>query len=180
MLLNKEGAMRDLDYYIALGYKVINEVFGLGELKHHGIKGQKHGVRNGPPYPLDRKKSLEIQKSAKESDKNGETKKKKKVKWQDYDIRGPEPNSKEIFHLAEGTHIKNKQIFAGKGGDDPLNEETAIGLSEQIGGKPENWQHWKGDGVVDYYGEDRKADIHWFEEESVGRHKFKVKKWLED
>lgn len=20
---------------------------------HHGIKGQKHGVRNGPPYPLD-------------------------------------------------------------------------------------------------------------------------------
>lgn len=22
-------------------------------LEHHGIKGQKHGVRNGPPYPLD-------------------------------------------------------------------------------------------------------------------------------
>ena len=22
-------------------------------LSHHGIKGQKHGVRNGPPYPLD-------------------------------------------------------------------------------------------------------------------------------
>jgi len=25
------------------------------ELYHHGIKGQKWGVRNGPPYPLDRK-----------------------------------------------------------------------------------------------------------------------------
>lgn len=24
-------------------------------LEHHGIKGQKHGVRNGPPYPLDSK-----------------------------------------------------------------------------------------------------------------------------
>ena len=24
-------------------------------LKHHGIKGQKWGVQNGPPYPLDRK-----------------------------------------------------------------------------------------------------------------------------
>ncbi len=22
-------------------------------LQHHGIKGQKHGVRNGPPYPLN-------------------------------------------------------------------------------------------------------------------------------
>ena len=25
-----------------------------GELYHHGIQGQKWGVRNGPPYPLDR------------------------------------------------------------------------------------------------------------------------------
>lgn len=25
-------------------------------LEHHGIDGQKWGVRNGPPYPLDRKK----------------------------------------------------------------------------------------------------------------------------
>lgn len=26
-----------------------------GELWHHGVKGQKWGVRNGPPYPLDEK-----------------------------------------------------------------------------------------------------------------------------
>lgn len=26
----------------------------LKELYHHGIKGQKWGVRNGPPYPLDK------------------------------------------------------------------------------------------------------------------------------
>ncbi len=26
----------------------------LRELYHHGIKGQKWGVRNGPPYPIDR------------------------------------------------------------------------------------------------------------------------------
>lgn len=27
------------------------------ELYHHGIKGQEHGIRNGPPYPLSRKVS---------------------------------------------------------------------------------------------------------------------------
>ena len=26
----------------------------LDELYHHGIKGQKWGVKNGPPYPLDK------------------------------------------------------------------------------------------------------------------------------
>ena len=26
----------------------------LRELYHHGIKGQEWGVRNGPPYPLDK------------------------------------------------------------------------------------------------------------------------------
>lgn len=25
------------------------------ELQHHGIKGQKWGVKNGPPYPIDKK-----------------------------------------------------------------------------------------------------------------------------
>lgn len=30
------------------------------ELYHHGIEGQKWGVRNGPPYPLDRTTSNRI------------------------------------------------------------------------------------------------------------------------
>lgn len=29
--------------------------FYTGYLMHHGIQGQKWGVRNGPPYPLDEK-----------------------------------------------------------------------------------------------------------------------------
>lgn len=30
------------------------------ELKHHGIKGQRHGIRRGPPYPLsDAQKSFD-------------------------------------------------------------------------------------------------------------------------
>lgn len=35
------------------------------ELEHHGIKGMKHGVRNGPPYPLDRGKGGRITKTQK-------------------------------------------------------------------------------------------------------------------
>lgn len=30
------------------------------ELYHHGIKGQKWGVTNGPPYPLDRGRNVKI------------------------------------------------------------------------------------------------------------------------
>lgn len=48
--------MRDLDYYIVIGYKVINKLLSLNELHHHGIKGQKWGVKNGPPYPLSKDK----------------------------------------------------------------------------------------------------------------------------
>lgn len=32
-------------------------------LEHHGIDGQKWGVRNGPPYPLERKKTHLLNKS---------------------------------------------------------------------------------------------------------------------
>ncbi len=38
------------------------QVFSI-ELYHHGVKGQKWGVRNGPPYPLDRSDGKEVAKS---------------------------------------------------------------------------------------------------------------------
>lgn len=34
---------------------------GYNVLAHHGIKGQKWGVRNGPPYPLNKSKYTELQ-----------------------------------------------------------------------------------------------------------------------
>ena len=36
-------------------------------LKHHGIKGQKWGIQNGPPYPLDDKDHSSSEKKAKKN-----------------------------------------------------------------------------------------------------------------
>lgn len=47
---------------------------GYNVLAHHGIKGQKWGVRNGPPYPIDKsQKSDTIVKDALESGKVSKT-----------------------------------------------------------------------------------------------------------
>ena len=43
-------------------------------LCHHGIKGQKWGIKHGPPYPIqkvNKKKIVEMSKSYKPSDKDG-------------------------------------------------------------------------------------------------------------
>ena len=91
-----------------------------------------------------------------------------------------EPNTGEYFHFVEGSKVQDTQVFAGKGSKRRLHPGVAEGLSEQLGGKSENWQHVKGHGIIDYYGEDRPAEVHWFQEESVGKVKFKVKRWEDE
>ena len=53
------------------------------ELFHHGIKNMHWGVRNGPPYPLDKKTSARIKSGKNEkariSDKEYQEKRKKKM-----------------------------------------------------------------------------------------------------
>lgn len=146
------------------------------ELFHHGVKGQKWGVRNGPPYPLGEKKGV-AKSGGSGSIEDTYIHKSVGAKARNYSIL--DPLSGERFQFSEGTRIRNSQVFAGKGGVKKLRPEVAEGLSEQIGGKPERWQHCKGIGTIDYYGEDVDAEVHWFQEESVGKHRFKIKKWLE-
>lgn len=97
------------------------------------------------------------------------------AKAKNYEIL--DPSTGEYFKFAEGTKIQNAEVFAGKGCKNPLDKAVAEGLAKQIGGKAENWQHAKGHGIIDYYGEERPAEVHWFQEQSVGKHKFKIKRW---
>lgn len=87
--------------------------------------------------------------------------------------------TEKYYKFVEGTRIQNPKVFAGKNGVKPLNPEVAEGLADQIGGKAENWQHAKGIGYIDFNGEERKAEVHWFQEETQGKHDFKVKEWLD-
>ena len=42
---------------IALGYRFLAWLLQPPEeLMHYGVKGMKWGVRNGPPYPIDRER----------------------------------------------------------------------------------------------------------------------------
>ena len=86
------------------------------------------------------------------------------------------------YEFAPGTRIQNSEVFAGKGTKHPLHDGVAEGLTEQFGGTPSKWQHAKGKGILldDMTGEEYSAEVHWFQEETVGKVKFKVKRWLDD
>ena len=88
------------------------------------------------------------------------------------------PPERNIILLRE-PETQNAQVFAGKGGVNPLREEVAQGLSDEFGGKPEDWQHCKAKGWLDVDGEAVKAEVHWFQNGSE-KVKFKVKRWLYD
>lgn len=97
------------------------------------------------------------------------------AKSKNYDVYDYETN--EYFQFAEGTYIQNAEVFAGYGTKTPLDEGVPEGLTKKFGGEVAKWQHSKGHGTIDYYGEERPAEVHWFQEESVGKVKFKVKRW---
>ena len=99
------------------------------------------------------------------------------AKAKNYDIIDKIDGS--VYNFIEGTRILNAKVFAGYKGAKPLYQETVDGLVEQYGGKPEKWQHCKGIGTLNVENEEVRAEVHWFQEESVGKVKFKVKRWLD-
>ena len=86
------------------------------------------------------------------------------------------------YEFSPGTRIQNSEVFAGKGTRHSLHDGVAEGLTEQYGGKVSEWQHAKGYGTLidPDTGEKLSAEVHWFQEKSVGKVKFKVKEWLNE
>lgn len=83
------------------------------------------------------------------------------------------PNN-EIVHLTEGTRVTNVQVIAGKGRNRQI-DELSILIMRYPDTAEEKWQKVKEIGYVDYQGESYKANLHWYEEPSVGRVEWKVK-----
>lgn len=83
----------------------------------------------------------------------------------------------EKFHFVEGTRIQDVEVFAGKGVKTPY--RNAWKYARDFGGKEKDWQHVKGKGVLDYYGEDRRAEVHWSQCAGIGKVDFFIKRWLE-
>ena len=93
-----------------------------------------------------------------------------------YDVR--DPKTGRTYRFVEGTEIENPTVFAGKGTRNKLHPETIQGLKREYpDARGKDWKHSKGDAVLDYNGRARRAEVHWFEERSVGKIKFKIKRW---
>lgn len=149
-------------------------------LAHHGVKGMKWGIRRTPeelghtPTKPSLEKVLERDTIAVD---DVEIHRSLGAKAKNYDIL--DPDSGDRFHFSEGTKIRDPKVFAGKGCSSKLKPETIEGLVEELGGEASEWQHCKGIGTIDCDGEERQAEVHWFQEPTVGKHKFKIKKWFD-
>lgn len=93
-----------------------------------------------------------------------------------YDVK--DPGSGRRYHFAEGTTISRVEVFAGRGTRNKLRPKVAEGLTRRYGGKIRSWQHVKGIGTIVKGDRFVTAEVHWFQEPSVGKCEFKVKRWL--
>lgn len=91
--------------------------------------------------------------------------------WQNYAILMPDGTH---ARFVEGTRLQNKEAFAGKGCKRKI--DCVNSLVRRFGGKAEEWQKLKAIAYIRLpNGEIEKAEVHWYEEPSVGKKRFKYK-----
>lgn len=96
------------------------------------------------------------------------------AKAKNYDVYNPATGS--FVHLAEGTRITQPKnhVMAGKGRDREI--DCLDWLVDKYGGIAVEWSKEKGFGYVeDEYGELRRVELHWYQEQSVGKVEMKIK-----
>lgn len=84
-------------------FYIVNDKFKY--LSHHGIEGQKHGVRNGPPYPLSAKAFSKAEKRAGAIVSRWASKSKKEKEEADNMIKNAK-NAKNDKQLHKGMYKK--------------------------------------------------------------------------
>lgn len=80
--------------------------------------------------------------------------------------------------LTDGTKITKIVVFAGKGTSKELRASGR--LSKEYGQPSDRWKKVRGDGYVDFEGESRHCELHWYEAPGTGRIELKVKRWFDD
>lgn len=78
--------------------------------------------------------------------------------------------------VKSGSKIVKIYNFAGKGTMRKVDIED--GLIKRFGGKPGEWQHTTGTGTIIYNGSPKRAEIHWFQEATIGIKLPRVKRWI--
>ncbi|MBQ6733720.1 MAG: hypothetical protein IJR00_02310 [Lachnospiraceae bacterium] len=83
--------------------------------------------------------------------------------------------SGEYAEIVAGTPITHVEVIAGRGRIRQIDEADI--LVDLYGGTALLWQKKKGIASICFRGEIYKAEIHWYEEPTVGRVKYKVKSY---
>lgn len=98
------------------------------------------------------------------------------AKWENADIFMPDGS---IAHFVEGTKLQNKEVFAGKGCRRKIDIVDRL-VSKYPGSNADAWQKVKGIAYIELpTGEILHAEIHWFEEPTVGRIGTKYKRTVD-
>ena len=92
------------------------------------------------------------------------------AKWSNYEILMPDGTKAQFV---EGSKL-HPEVFAGFGTHKPI--EEIGGLNYRHKTNSTKWRKVKSDAEVLWYGEQWKAEVHWYEEPSVGKVEFKCKK----
>lgn len=80
----------------------------------------------------------------------------------------------KIYYAVKGTKVTKIHNFAGK------DTKSSLRVEEHLlknGGKKGEWQHTTGDVKIDVDGKIKTAEVHWFQEPSVGIISAKIKRW---
>ncbi len=95
------------------------------------------------------------------------------AKWANYEVLLPDGSA---ARFVEGTKLQDKEVFAGKGCKRKIDcVDRLVGM---YGGNPSEWKKVKANATIELPdGEIIEAEVHWYEETTAGKHRFKVKRY---